>query len=313
MGLDSLERLQIANALEEHFGGRFPDDVLQEIETIREITHAIENHMGAHPAKPIELTDAPRKPQTSQAVGDVPETFYRIEKMPEYIRFQRLKSLMETSGIRNPFFSVHEGRIADTTQIDGRELISYASYNYIGMSGEPEVSQSAIDAIQRFGTSVSASRIVSGEKTIHKELEAEIASFLGVEDVITFPGGHATNETVIGHMVGPGDLIIHDSLAHNSIIQGAELSGARRRPFEHNDWQLLDNILTEIRHDYQKVLIAIEGLYSMDGDSPQLDQFVKVKKRHKAMLFVDEAHSIGTLGATGTWIGRSLQRSTRRR
>ena len=88
------------------------------------------------------------------------------------------------------------------------------------------VNESAKAAIDRFGTSVSASRIVSGEKTIHKELEHELADFLGVEDVITFPGGHATNESVIGHLVGTGDLIIHDSFAHNSIIQGAKLSGA---------------------------------------------------------------------------------------
>ena len=146
--------------------------------------------------------------------------------------------MIDSSGIRNPFFSVHEGRIGDTTTIEGRELISFASYNYLGLSGTDEVNAAAKEAIDTFGTSVSASRIVSGEKTIHKQLESEIAEFLSVEDVITFPGGHATNESVIGHLVKPGDLIIHDSFAHNSIIQGAELSGARRRPFNHNDWEL---------------------------------------------------------------------------
>ena len=206
---------------------------------------------------------------------------------------------MKHPGLRNPFFAVHEGRIADTTRIDGRELISYSSYNYLGLSGHPEVNQSAKNAIDQFGTSVSASRIVSGEKTIHKQLEFELAEFLDVEDVITFPGGHATNESVIGHLVGPGDLIIHDSLAHNSIIQGAELSGARRRPFDHNDWRQLDEILSKIRHEYRRVLIVLEGLYSMDGDYPNLPRFVEIKKRHQAWLYVDEAHSIGTLGATG--------------
>ena len=145
--------------------------------------------------------------------------------MPEYLRLNSLQEKIESTGIRNPFFSVHEGRISDTTRIDGRELISFASYNYLGLSGHPDVNASAIDAISTFGTSVSASRIVSGEKTIHKKLENEMATFLGVDDVITFPGGHACNESVIGHLVGPGDLIVHDSFAHNSIIQGAELSG----------------------------------------------------------------------------------------
>ena len=130
-----------------------------------------------------------------------------------------------------------------------------------------------------------------------------MAEFIGVEDTITFPGGHACNESVIGHLVGPGDLIIHDSLAHNSIIQGAALSGARRRPFDHKNWEQLDEILTEIRHEYRRVLIAIEGLYSMDGDIPDLSKFVEIKKRHKAWLYVDEAHSIGTLGETGRWTG----------
>ena len=303
LGLDSLERLQIANSLEEYFGGRFPDDVLQEIETIGEVAAAVEKYIGTE--RNGDVVQAISAPDDSRRKfeGEVPDRYYKIEQMPEYIRFERLKTLMENSGIRNPFFSVHEGFIADTTVIDGNKLISYASYNYLSMSGEPEINRTAIDAIREFGTSVSASRLVSGEKTIHKVFERELAEFLGVEDIITMAGGHATNESVIGHMVGPGDLIIHDTLAHNSIIQGAELSGARRRPFAHNDWQALDNTLKEIRNEYHRVLIAIEGLYSMDGDYPELDKFVEVKKRHSAMLFVDEAHSYGTMGETGRGIG----------
>jgi 8-amino-7-oxononanoate synthase len=165
------------------------------------------------------------------------------------------------------------------------------------------VTAAAKEAIDRFGTSVSASRLVSGEKTIHRELEQGIADFLGVDDAICFVGGHSTNETTIGHLFASGDLIAHDSLAHNSIIQGAILSGARRRPFPHNDWQALDALLAEIRREYRRVLIAIEGVYSMDGDFPDLPRFIEVKKKHKAILMVDEAHSIGTLGRTGRGIG----------
>jgi 7-keto-8-aminopelargonate synthetase-like enzyme len=112
-------------------------------------------------------------------------------------------------------------------------------------------------------------------------------------------GGHATNETTIGHLVGAGDLIVHDSLAHNSIVQGALLSGARRRPFPHNDFDALDRMLTEIRSQYRRVLIVIEGVYSMDGDYCDLPRFIEVKKRHRAMIMVDEAHSFGTMGETG--------------
>ncbi|MCP4774478.1 MAG: aminotransferase class I/II-fold pyridoxal phosphate-dependent enzyme, partial [Planctomycetaceae bacterium] len=111
------------------------------------------------------------------------------------------------------------------------------------------------------------------------------------------------NESVIGHLVGRGDLILHDSFAHNSLIQGAMLSGAQRRPFEHNNWEDLENILRSCRGEYRRVLIIIEGLYSMDGDYPDLPKFIEIKKRYKAWLYLDEAHSIGTLGETGRGLG----------
>jgi 7-keto-8-aminopelargonate synthetase-like enzyme len=96
-------------------------------------------------------------------------------------------------------------------------------------------------------------------------------------------------------------------LAHNSIIQGAILSGARRRPFPHNDWEALDQLLGDIRRDYRRVLIAIEGVYSMDGDYPQIPRFVEVKQRHKALLMIDEAHSLGTMGPHGRGIGEHFE------
>lgn len=296
LGLDSMERLDIAHTLEQMFGGRLPEETLQDVETVREVAEAIEEHIGTELVGEL-VDDGSRR--RSRIEGPIPESYYRLEKMPEYLRLNSLQERIRSTGIRNPFFSVHEGRISDTTQIEGRELISFASYNYLGLSGHPDVNASAMDAISNFGTSVSASRIVSGEKTIHKELEKELANFLNVDDVITFPGGHACNESVIGHLVGPGDLIVHDSFAHNSIIQGAELSGARRRPFEHNNWNDLNDILKDIREDYRRVLIALEGLYSMDGDYPNLPKFVELKKRYKCWMYVDEAHSIGTLGETG--------------
>jgi len=198
---------------------------------------------------------------------------------------------------------VHEGITNDRTIIGGREFINFSSYNYIGMSGDPAVIRAVQEAVERFGTSVSASRLVSGEKTIHRELEQELAQFLGTEAAVVFVGGHATNETVIGHLMGPGDLILHDALSHNSILQGAILSGARRRPFPHNDWRTADRLLELFRREYRLVLIVIEGVYSMDGDIPDLPHFIEVKKRHKALLMVDEAHSMGVLGETGRGVG----------
>lgn len=157
-------------------------------------------------------------------------------------------------------------------------------------------------AIDRYGTSASASRIVAGERPVQRALEKALASFYEAEDCVAFVSGHATNVTVIGALFGPGDLIVHDARAHNSIVQGAQLSGAKRLGFPHNDWQALDELLTRVRREYRHVLIAIEGLYSMDGDFPDLARFVEVKERHGAFLMVDEAHSLGVLGATGKGI-----------
>lgn len=300
LGLDSVERLDIAHTLEEAFGGRLPEDVLQEIETVRDVAAAIQEHIGVEPTNGMPAGGRGSKSRIS---GPIPESYFDLTKFPEFVLLDEQTKQMETSGVRNPFFSVHEGRVDNMTRINGRELISYGSYNYLGLSGHPDVNASAKNAIDTFGTSVSASRIVSGEKTIHRELESELSEFLGVEDVMTFPGGHATNETIIGHLVGPQDLIVHDAFAHNSIVQGAILSGARRRPFKHNDWRDLFEILKDARRDFRRVLIAVEGLYSMDGDYPDLPRFVEIKKRFKAWLYVDEAHSIGTLGETGRGIG----------
>lgn len=301
LGLDSLERMQIAHSLEQTFDGRFPEHVLPEIETVREVAAAIERYLGKKRIRrDLVPTETGLKPADSRQVE---EEDYRFDQLPEYRRLKRTQAQFELTGVPNPYFSVHEGTVRDTTIINGCELISFASYNYLGMSGDPAVTAAVIKAAQQYGTSVSASRLVSGEKMIHRELEQGLAEWVGAEAAIVMIGGHSTNETTIGHLVGPGDLILHDALSHNSIVQGAILSGARRRPFPHNDWQALEAVLAETRASYRRILVVIEGVYSMDGDYPNLPKFIEIKNRHKAWLMVDEAHSIGTMGATGRGIG----------
>jgi len=290
-GMDSLERMEIVVALEERFGGRFPEEILIELETTRDLIAGVEKYLG-RPAG---------APEAAQA-AEIPPSSYQVELFPEYQKLKQNLQLLQSSGLSNPFFMVHDGTIRDRTIIDGRELISFSSYNYLGFSGDPEISAAAKAAIDRYGTSASASRVVAGQKVIHVELERELSGFLGTEDAVVFVGGHATNESVIGHLMGPGDLILHDALAHNSILQGCILSGARRRPFPHNDWQAADELLRRYRHEYRRVLIVIEGIYSMDGDIPELPKFLELKQRHKALLMVDEAHSLGVLGAAGRGI-----------
>jgi 8-amino-7-oxononanoate synthase len=223
--------------------------------------------------------------------------------------FEEVKALADrfafgaALGVENPYFHVNDGVTRDTSIIDGAEVINFSSYNYLGMSGHPAVAEAVSDAVRRWGSSCSASRPISGEKPVHRELEVELAKLLGTEDAIALVSGHATNVTVIGHLLGEGDLVIHDGLAHDSIMQGCKLSGATRRPFPHNDHAALDELLTTIRHQYRRVLIIIEGIYSQDGDIPDLPAFIEVKRKHHALLMIDEAHSIGVLGATGGGIG----------
>jgi len=296
LGLDSLERMEIVASLEEAFGARFPEQVLPQIETCREVAEAILDHM------PVKAAPAAASVPAAGAAAIDPDS-WDVARFPEVRALEQNFAMVRDAGLENPYFSVHEGLTNDRTMIGGREMVSWATYNYLGMSGDPEVTAAAKAAIDRFGTSVSASRLVSGEKTIHQELEREIARFVGTEDAVTLVGGHATNETVIGHVVGPGDLVLHDALAHNSLLQGAILSGARRRPFPHNDFEAADRLLAQMRGQYRRVLILIEGIYSMDGDFADLPRFVAVARRHRALLMVDEAHSIGVMGPRGRGIG----------
>jgi 8-amino-7-oxononanoate synthase len=205
-------------------------------------------------------------------------------------------------GLSNPFFRLHEGRAGATTLIEGKTYDNYSSYDYLGLNGHPEVEAAATAAIARYGTSCSASRLVAGERPLHRELEAALAAHYQQQACVVFVSGHATNVSSIGALLGPKDLIVHDSLAHNSIVMGAALSRAERRFFPHNDLDALDELLTSSRSRHERVLIAVEGLYSMDGDFPDLARLVEIKRRHAAWLMVDDAHGLGVLGETGAGI-----------
>ena len=243
----------------------------------------------------------PAAPATSRIPID--EANYRIEQFPEVQELEQRLGLVAAFGLKNPYFNVHERVTNDTSVIGGRTMINWSSYNYLGLSGDPHVTRAAQEAVERYGTSVSASRVASGEKPLHRELEQELARFLGCEDAVVTVSGHGVFVTVIGHLMGPQDLILHDSLAHDCILGGSRLSGAKRRPFPHNDFEALEKQLAQLRPHYRRVLIAVEGVYSMDGDIAPLPKFVELKHKYKALLLVDEAHSIGVLGDTGRGVG----------
>lgn len=228
---------------------------------------------------------------------------YRFEDYPEYKAILQKQQFCKKFNIDSPFFISHEGLASSATVIDGKTFINFSSYNYLNLNGDWRVNEVARQAIERYGISASASRLVSGERPIHRELESAIANLYGVDDALLFVSGHATNMNTIGYLFDKKDLILHDEFMHDSALQGIKLSGAFRLSFPHNDWQALADILATRRHQFERVLIIIEGLYSMDGDYPDLPAFIEVKKRYKAFLMVDEAHSLGVMGESGAGIG----------
>jgi 8-amino-7-oxononanoate synthase len=248
-------------------------------------------------------TPAPAPRGLSDTLGaEIPEQFTRFDQHPGYQQLRIMSDGAAKLGIDSPFFKLHDGLAGARTHIAGREYLNFSSYNYLGLCGHPAVSAAAKAAVDRYGTSVSASRLVSGERAIHRELESALAAAYGTDDAVVFVSGHATNVTTIGYLFGPKDLIVHDELIHNCALQGSLLSGARRLSFPHNDWAALDALLAQQRRQFERVLILTEGIYSMDGDFPELPRFVEIKRRHKAFLMVDEAHSFGVMGATGLGI-----------
>ncbi len=254
----------------------------------------------------IQQTNAPIAEQKTTSIltekHAIPEQFYRFNQHPGYQQIRIMNDGAIRLGIKSPFFKLHEGSAGATSQINAQTYINYASYNYLGLSGHPDINNAAKAAIDTYGTSASASRMVAGERPIHRQLEQAIANIYDVEDAVVLVSGHATNVTTIGYLFGPKDLIVHDELVHNSILEGITLSGAKRLPFAHNNSKALDEVLTKQRHQFERVLIVIEGIYSMDGDYPHLPDFVTIKNKHKTFLMVDEAHSLGVMGQTGRGI-----------
>lgn len=219
--------------------------------------------------------------------------------LPGYDELRLYRSIGDKYGLDNPYFRVHEGRADARSRIDGQSVLNFSSYDYLGLNGHPEVAQAAKAAIDRYGISASASRHVAGERPVHRALEHALANHYGVEDSVIFVSGYATNLGVIGHLMGARDLVIYDALSHNSIVMGGVLSNAARRSFAHNDLDALEQILSSSRGSYERAIIVVEGLYSMDGDFPDLPRLLDIKTRHNAWLMVDEAHALGVLGPRG--------------
>ncbi|HXF54740.1 MAG TPA: aminotransferase class I/II-fold pyridoxal phosphate-dependent enzyme [Hyphomicrobiaceae bacterium] len=242
----------------------------------------------------------PRKTAAGGATVLYPKPSF--SDLPAAKSIQKYEGVGRMLGIKTPFFRCIEGASGSTTTIEGRSYLNFAWCDYLGLNRSPQLWEAAKAAIDRYGTCVSASRMVAGETPLHRELEAEIADFLGVEDAILFVSGHAANVSTIGTIMSEDDLIVHDEFVHNSAVIGIRLSRAAARSFRHNDFDELEAILREHRSSYRNVLVVVEGLYSTEGDLPDLKRVIEIKERYGAWLMVDDAHGLGVLGKTGRGI-----------
>lgn len=223
-----------------------------------------------------------------------------FDNHPSAVQMSELRENLRKIGLTsNPYFQPWSQRDGSKLNIGGNWKINYSSYNYLGMAGEPELAQAAKDAIDKYGTSVSAARIVSGQIPLYEEIESEFADYFGTEDALIYVSGFLTNVSTLGFLLTDKDLIIHDELIHNSMVTGALLSGARRLMFPHNDPEGLDRLLKIHRHLYERAIVLTEGVFSMDGDVGNVQPIIDIAHRHDASVMLDEAHSLGTIGATG--------------
>ncbi len=198
-----------------------------------------------------------------------------------------------------PYFRTVESPAMPVVEMEGAPRIMLASNNYLGLTGDERVMKGAQDALHRYGTGLTGSRLLNGTTPLHLELERELAQWMGTDDALVFTTGHQANVGTLGTLLGPGDTVIVDSADHASILDGALLSKAKLRAFRHGRLEKLERALERAKADGGGILVVVDGVFSMEGDIAPLVDVVELCKAHGARLMVDEAHGAGVLGARG--------------
>jgi 8-amino-7-oxononanoate synthase len=198
-----------------------------------------------------------------------------------------------------PYFHVLSSPAMPVVEMEGAERIMLGSNNYLGLTGDERVMAGAEQALHRYGTGLTGSRLLNGTIPLHLELEAEIAEWMGTEAAIVFSTGHQANVGTLGTLLGPGDTVVVDAADHASILDGCLLSRAKLRPFRHNRLEKLEKMLERAEGDGGGVLVVVDGVFSMEGDIAPLPDICALCERHGARLMVDEAHGAGVLGSLG--------------
>jgi 8-amino-7-oxononanoate synthase len=220
-----------------------------------------------------------------------------FSKVRGHERAEQLRAAREADLL--PYFRTLQSPAAPVVEMEGAERIMLGSNNYLGLTADPRVMQGARDALERYGTGLTGSRLLNGTLDLHLELEREIAEWMGTEEAIVFTTGHQANVGTLGTILAPGDTVIADSADHASILDGCLLSRAKLRPFRHNRLDKLETMLRRAADDGGGVLVVVDGVFSMEGDVAPLPQIVELCREHGARLMVDEAHAAGVLGARG--------------
>jgi 8-amino-7-oxononanoate synthase len=220
-----------------------------------------------------------------------------FEKARTHDRLEQLEAAKANDLL--PYFRLLTSEAGPVVEMEGRETIMLGSNNYLGLTGDPRVKQAARDALETYGTGLTGSRLLNGTTPIHLELERELAEWMGAEDAIVFTTGHQANVGCIGTILEPGDTVVCDSGDHASILEGCKLSGAKLRPFRHNQMPKLEKMLERAATDGGGVMVIVDGVFSMEGDLCDLPAIVELCERYGARLMVDEAHAVGVLGARG--------------
>src|SRR5919106_786108 len=225
----------------------------------------------------------------------VPDVFEkaRDHERRELIEYARREDLI-------PYFRQVESEAGPVVTMEGRERLMLGSNNYLGLTGDPRVKAAAREALERYGTALTGSRLLNGTIPLHIELEDEIAAWMETEAALVFTTGYQANVGCLSAILSASDTVIADSGDHASILDGCKMSGARLRPFRHQRLDKLERMLERAGEDGGGVLVVVDGVYSMEGDICDVNAVADLCRAYGARLMVDEAHGVGVLGARGT-------------
>ncbi|MAR13577.1 MAG: 8-amino-7-oxononanoate synthase [Blastopirellula sp.] len=290
MGVDSMGVAEITANIETDTNKTLIPEEVYELETINELAAYVDRlrpnkarNNGAAPAPTV--LDAASDPLVANE--NPLEHYARLNRRVNNLKEQDLYFF-------EPVISDHDDA---WVVIEGKRMLMLGSYEYLGLLGHPHLKDTAIAAIEKFGTGHHGVRLLAGTTTVHMELEARLAKFMRSEAAIVYSSGFVTNLATISALVGPGNCVIGDVWNHASIIDGCKMSGAEFYEFEHNN---IDSLAEKLElSDGRRTLVVVDAVFSMDGDIINLPPVIELCKKYNALLMVDEAHSLGVLGKTG--------------